>query len=245
VVLVVAASAAWPLVRRYTGAAPPAQFYEQVQSQPALAPDYRRVLGVAHNAGNNGETLARALRYGADVIEIDVISARGRLVAGRDQPWSWLARQLFRGPTLADAWDQAAPANMVKLDLKQTDHQFLDSLVAFLKPRVASRRVMISSTDEAALRYLHARLPDVTLLFSVGSPDAVHRLTSDAAFDAAIGGASVYQGLVDPGLVAWMHRRNLLVLAWTVNDSERLNQLVRMDVDGITTANLAVLRVLR
>jgi glycerophosphoryl diester phosphodiesterase len=244
-VLVVAAIVSWPLVRRYTGAAPPAQFYQQVQLEPALASDYRRVLGVAHNAGNNAGTLVSALRYGADVIEIDVISARGQLVAGRDQPWAWLARQLFRGPTLADAWDQAAPATVVKLDLKQTDQTFLDALVAFLEPRIASRRLMISSTDEAALRYLHTRLPGVTMLFSVGSPDAVHRLMSDPALDAAIGGASVYQGLVDPGLVAWMHRRKLLVLAWTVNDGKRLNQLVRMDVDGITTANLAILRALR
>jgi hypothetical protein len=86
VALVVAVIVAWPHARRYTGAAPPAQFYQKVQLEPALAPDYQRVLGVAHNLG----TLAKALRYGADVIEIDVISARGRLVAGREQPLpSW------------------------------------------------------------------------------------------------------------------------------------------------------------
>lgn len=79
------------------------------------------------------------------MIEIDVISARGQLVAGRDQPWSWLARRLFRGPTLAEAWDRAAAGDIVKLDLKQTDHGFLDDLVDFLAPRAKSRRVMISS----------------------------------------------------------------------------------------------------
>ena len=135
-VLVVALAAgviaAWPLVQRYTGAAPPAQFYEKVQLDPALARDHPRVLGVAHNAGNNPGTLATALHYGADVIEIDVISARGQLVAGRDQPWPWLARQLFRGPTLTQAWDHAAAAGIIKLDLMQTDRSFLDDLVAFL-----------------------------------------------------------------------------------------------------------------
>ena len=87
VALVAAAIVAWPYVQLYTGAAPPAQFYQKVHVEPALAHDYQRVLGVAHNAGNNLETLATAERYGADVIEIDVISARGQLVAGRDQPW--------------------------------------------------------------------------------------------------------------------------------------------------------------
>jgi glycerophosphoryl diester phosphodiesterase len=171
-----------------------------------------------------------------------VISARGQLVAGRDQPWPWLARQLFRGPTLMEAWDHAAAAGMVKLDLKQADRGFLDDLVAFLAPRAGSRRVMISSRDQDALRYLHSRLPEVTLLFTVAGPDAVHQLQSDPALQKAIGGVSVFQGLVDGNLVTWAHQHKLLVLAWTVNDSERFNQLVRLGVDGITTDNLAILR---
>jgi len=103
---------------------------------------------------------------------------------------------------------------------------------------------MISCGDPGALLYLHSRLPDVTLLFSVAGPDAVHQLQSDPALQKAIGGASVFQGLVDTNLVTWVHRHKLLILAWTVNDSQRLNQLVRLGVDGITTANLAILRAL-
>ena len=242
VALVAAAIVAWPYVRLYTGAAPPAQFYQKVQLEPALAQDYPRVLGVAHNAGNNLGTLATALHYGADVIELDVISARGQLVAGRDQPWPWLARQLFRGPTLAEAWDHAAAAGIVKLDLKQTDPGFLDDLIAFVAPRARSRRVMISSDDQGALRYLHSRLPGVTMLFSAGGPDAVHQLQTDPALQEAIGGVSAFQGLVDAHLISWAHQHKLLVLAWTVNDSQRLNHLVRLGVDGITAANLAILR---
>ena len=231
------------MVQRYTGAAPPAQFDERVQLDPAL--DYAKVLGVAHNAGNNPGTLATALRDGADVIEVDVLSAHGQLVAGRPQPWSWLAERLFRGPTLAEAWNQAAAADVLKLDLMQTDHKFLDELVAFLTARSRSRRVMISSRDPGALAYLHRRLPDVTLLFSVAFPDAVQQLQSDHALQQVIGGASVFQGLVDANLVTWMHEHKLIIVAWTVNESERFNQLVRLGVDGITTANLAILRALR
>ncbi|HZC64153.1 MAG TPA: glycerophosphodiester phosphodiesterase, partial [Streptosporangiaceae bacterium] len=211
---------------------------------PALTQDYPRVLGVAHNAGNNLGTLAAALHYGADVIEIDVISARGQLVAGRDHWPPWLARQLFRGPTLMQAWDHAAGAGIVKLDLMQADRGFLDDLVAFLAQRAGSRRVMISSRDQDALLYLHSHLHDVTLLFSVASPDAVHQLKSDPALQKAIGGVSVFQGLVDANLVGWVHQHKLLILAWTVNDGQRLSQLVRLGVDGITTANLAILRAL-
>jgi len=244
VALVTAAIVAWPYGQRYTGAAPPAQFYQQIQLEPALAQDYAPVLGIAHNAGNNLGTLTTALDYGADVIEIDVICARGQMMAGRDQPWPWLARQLFHGPTPAEAWDHAAAADGVKLDLKQADRGFLDDLVAFLAPRAKSPRVMISSRDEGTLLYLRSRLPDVTLLFSVAGPDAVHQLMSDPMLQKSIGGASVFQGLVDANLVAWMHEHKLPILAWTVNESQRFNQLVRLGVDGLTTANLAILRTL-
>jgi len=244
VALVVAVIVAWPHAQRYTGAAPPDQFYEKVQVEPGLSSDYSRTLGVAHNAGNNLETLAKALRYRADVIEIDVISARGRLVAGRNQPLPQLARRVFRGPTLTEAWNRAASADIVKLDLKQTDQEFLADLVAFLDSRAKSRRVMISTNDPEALRYLHDRLPDVTLLYSVNGPDALHQLQTDTALQKTIGGASVYQGLVDASLIAWAHQHKLKILAWTVNDSQRFNQLVRLGVDGVTTANLAILRAL-
>ena len=130
IALAAGALVAWPYVRIYVGTAPPNQFYGDVRLEPALAQDYRHVLRVAHNVGNNPQTLSAAQRYGADVIEIDVISARGGLVAGRSQPWGWLARQVFRGPTLAQAWNGASAAEMVKLDLMQTDRGFLDGLAA-------------------------------------------------------------------------------------------------------------------
>jgi glycerophosphoryl diester phosphodiesterase len=203
----------------------------------------RRFSG-SRNAGNNLGTLSTALRYGADVMEIDVISARGQLVAGRDHWWGWLARQVFRGPTLMQAWDGAVAAGIIKLDLMQTDRVFLDDLVAFVAPRAGSRHVMISSRDRSVLLYLHGRLPGVALLFSVAGPDAVHQLESDSALQQAIGGVSVFQGLVDTNLVTWVHAHKLVILAWTVNDGDRFNQLVRLGVDGITTGNLAILRAL-
>src|SRR5262252_5578087 len=93
VALVAVAVLAWPYLQRYNGAAPPAQFYEKVELDPALTRDYPRVLGVAHNAGNNLSTLSTALHYGADGVEIDVISARGQPVAGREHWPRWLAGQ--------------------------------------------------------------------------------------------------------------------------------------------------------
>lgn len=240
--VIIAGVVAWPWVRIYTGAAPPHQFYRALSPPPQL-PD-RQVLGVAHNAGNNAATTAAALNHGADVIEIDVITARGTLAAGRSHAWSWLAGLVFQGQTLDSAWQHAAPASVIKLDLQQTDRALLDALVTFLHQH-SHHRVMVSTRDAAAIEYLRPRLPKtVTLLFSVAFPDAVNRIRGDDVLRSAVGGISVFEGLVDGALMRWAHDHSLIVLAWTVNDGPRLNQLLRLDVDGITTGNLAVLQAL-
>ena len=191
-----------------------------------LLKDYSGVLGVAHNAANRLDTLQVALDHRADVVEADLISVRGELVAGRDQPMSWLTNQIFQGPTLAQVWDAAAPADVLKLDLKRNDDAFLDDLVTFLAPRQGTREVMVATRDRDAIVRLRRDLPEITLLFSIGFPEGVQQLRSDAELQTAIGGVTIFQGLVEPNLVGWLHERDLLVLAWPVNDVQRLNDLV-------------------
>jgi hypothetical protein len=233
---------AWSPARHFSQGLPPQQFSDELD--PALLTDYSGVLGVAHNAANRLDTLQVALDHGADVVEADLISVWGELVAGRDQPMSWLTNRIFRGPTLAQVWDAAEPADVLKLDLKRDDAAFLDDLVTFLAPRQGSREVMVATRDRDAIVRLHRDLPEITLLLSIGFPEGVQQLRSDAELQTAIGGVTIFQGLVDTTLVGWLHQRDLLVLAWPVNDAQRLNNLVRLGVDGVTTANLAILEVL-
>jgi hypothetical protein len=242
-VVIIAVVLAWPWVRIYTGSAPPDQFYRALPSTAAA--HGRQVLGVAHNAGNNAATTATALRHGAEVIEIDVVLVRGKLAAGRAHGWWWLAERVFRGESLDRAWHNAAAAKIVKLDLQQNDKALLDALVTFLRQQQPGRPVMVSTRDADAITYLRPRLgSNVTLLFSVPFPDALTRVQTDRALADAIGGISVFQGLVNAGLVTWAHERKLVVVAWTVNDGKRLDQLLHLKVDGITTANLAILQAL-
>jgi hypothetical protein len=242
VLAVMAAILAWPQWRQYTGVAPPAQFYAPLN--PAPPSPHPPALGVAHNAGNNRATTVAALAHGAAVIEIDVISVRGRPAAGRVHRLPWLAERVFRGPTLADAWAYASAARIIKLDLQQNDPALVEQVAAFVAGQPASRPVMISTRDPYALHYLRPRLPHATLLFSAGFPDAIQQIESDASLRADVDGVSAFQGLVTGTFVRWAHRHHLVVLAWTVNDGSRLNQLLALGVDGITSQNLAVLDAL-
>jgi len=242
--MAVAGVVAWPHLQRYVGSAPPRQIDQPIEATLPTG-THARVLGIAHNAGNHPATLQAAVRNHADAVEFDVITARGHLVAGRDHhPLPGLARQLFRGPSLEDAWGSATGVALLKLDLKQSDPAFLDQVVEFLSPRAGSRSVMVSSPDRATLLLLHDRFPSVQLLYSADNFAAVERLQSDPDLVAAVRGTSAYHGVVDATLLRWAHAHDLKVIAWTVNDGQRLAQLTRLGVDGITTANLAVLRSL-
>lgn len=103
---------------------------------------------------------------------------------------------------------------------------------------------MVSSPDRAALLRLHDRLPALPLAYSADNPDAVERLESDPALAADVAAISAFHGLVDARLIRWAHARGMQVIAWTVDGGRRLAHLVRVGVDGVTTANLAVLRAL-
>ena len=79
-------------------------------------------------------------------------------------------------------WDHADSAKVIKLDLKQTNHEFLHQIVDFLGPRAGCAEVMISTRDTDAIEYLHARLPEVTMLYSVAWPDARQHVQSDPSW---------------------------------------------------------------
>jgi glycerophosphoryl diester phosphodiesterase len=239
----VAMLVALPWLRLYLGTGQPLQYYRALSAPPHTFG--RQLLGVAHNAGNNAATEAKALDYHAEVIEIDVVMVHGVLSAGRDRPWRWLADNVFEGPTLADAWQEAAGARIVQLDLQQNDRPLLNALIDFLRRVPTCRPTMVSTRDPEAMQYLAPRVsPSVTPVLSVPSPDAVSRLRNDAQLSGAIGGISVYHELVDDSLVAWAHTHDILVLAWPVDDTEDLRSVFDAGVDGVSTDNLAVLEVL-
>ena len=234
---------AWQPVQRYVGVLPPRQFS---RTDGIAGPASLPMFAVAHNAGNHPATVARAVARGAAVVEVDVISAGERLVAGREmRPWPALAEHLFAGETLGEMWQKIPASTAVMLDLKETDPTTLRHVADFVARRAGFRTVLVSAPDPAALRYLHERLPGVPLWLTIARPAARDRLYAGQLVAVATSGLSVHHGLIDRRLVGWAHARDLMVLAWTVNDGRRAASLARMHVDGVVTDNLAILSAAR
>jgi glycerophosphoryl diester phosphodiesterase len=207
--------------------------------------DYQFVFGVAHNSGDTLASTRAALKHGADVIEIDVDLLNGRLISTHDTPLPQIGGGFFRGPTLEQAWKASGDADVVQLDLKQASPVFIDQLFAFLeRHQNDDRRVIVSTRDVPTLYRMQYRAPWVFRFLSIGSQAQLERLLNDESLSAVIDGVTLRQNLVNEQSMKRLGEIDALVIAWTVNDLLRMNELVRLGVGGIATDNLALLELL-
>ncbi|MGN6485318.1 MAG: glycerophosphodiester phosphodiesterase [Thermomicrobiales bacterium] len=230
----------WTVGRR------PNQFYSELNHDRQIFSDatYASVLGVAHNSGGSIEATLEALVAGADVIEADVAAVDGPLYVAHDPPLPFIGPRWFRGPRLDRVWAATYGADAVMLDLKESSSPYLDLVVDFLEVRQRTRQVIISTRSPQALQRLHRDLPDVTLLLSVPDTATLRALQGNASLLAVVDGISVRHTVLEEENAAWLEERHLLTFAWTVNDMDRVNELMRLGVDGITSDNLAIVSLL-
>ena len=226
---------------RFTTGTAPAQFADRLDGR--LAGHYKRVTGVAHNAGDDLTAATRAVAYGADAIEIDVRSANGELFAAHDAPVPLLEDLVFRGPSLTEAWTVAQLTDTVLLHLKQGSSAYLGQIRAFLARR-ALRRTIVQTGDRATLLGLRRSAPAVQRLLLIFTAKELAALRRDRQLQGAIDGVSVRDPLLTPAAHAWFKQRRLLTFAWVVNDERRMNELVAADIDGLITDRLDIMRLL-
>jgi hypothetical protein len=248
VVITVVTAATWlwtvilrDLTQRYTRGERPGQFSGDLEAD--LLDDYGLVFVIAHNAGDDAETAQNALDHNADAVEIDVIMAGGRLYAAHAIPPRWVSQWIFRGPRLEDAWEIVAKADAVALDLKDDSSVYEDALVAFLSARAHEQVVLMSRSLESLMR-LKARLPNAHMYLSVPDREAFDRLAGAHELAPQLDGISMQHSQITGDTMATLKAREQRIIAWTVNDLARVNELVRLGVDGITTDNLAILSLL-
>jgi len=226
---------------RFTSGRVPAQFAERLD--PTLTGDYDDIVGVAHNAGDDVSAATRAVAYGADAIEIDIRTSGGELFASHDAPVPFLEDLVFRGPSLGDAWAVARLRDTVLVHLKERSATYLGRVGAFISARPI-RRVIVQSDDAPSLRTAQRHLPNAERLLLLLSASDVRSLQNDPALATAIDGVSVRDSLLSASLLTWLDRRGLAIFAWTVNEEQRMNELVRSGVDGLITDRLDMMQLL-
>lgn len=229
------------LVRNTIGFAPEV-FYSQLDG--TLLDDYGRTLAVAHNAGDRIGATREALRYGADIVEIDVVAVGGSLYAAHDIPNQYFGSVTFHGPSLDSIWKEAVETGIVKFDLKESTPSFINLVVSFVKRHPGDYQLVLASRSGSALQRLRAALPQAILLYSVATSDFLSSLMSNAKLLKVIDGVTIQYLLVDQSSMKWFKQQKLLVFAWTVNDLADVNALVKLGVTAVTTDNLAIMEIL-
>ncbi len=213
------------------------QFYAPYSgSSPIYLPP---VLLVAHNAGDQEDTSRRAIGQNAAGIEIDVRYVDGVLYATHKAPANIMPKRAWQVPRLRDAWAYSAGATVLKLDLKSTGQNALDSLVRFIKARPTGQQILIVSKSQDALVYLDHQLPDTIQILSLSTGIDVDLLLEQGGRIDGVDGISIPEWALTLSRVEELKAHGYLIDAWTVNDVPRLVELTSMGVDVITTDNLA------
>lgn len=187
---------------------------------------------------------ARRTRDGVVVVHHDAHLDDGSLLADLD------VDQLPEFiPSLAEALEECRGLG-VNIEIKNlpsdpdfdADHLVSDAVAGLARAYLDDDQVIVSSFNVDALDRLQTVDPGIPLayLFSIGDPvSAIERAATHQM--AAI---HPYDPLVTHSLIDRAHQAGLAVNVWTVNDPERMAELIDMGVDGICTDAADVARSL-
>lgn len=229
-----------------TGGLIPPQYYADFSADDQIYTDaqYRSVWTVAHNSGDDVDTVIEGLLYGADIIEMDVVAVDGVLYSAHNPPLPFLDYRWFRGPRVDRVWAASGDARGFMLDLKQTDREFVDLVVSYITSKPTTRPFFVASRDPQVLRQIRQRAPQAVLLMSVPDRKGLDDLLSNDSLLDVVDGVTIRQDQVTEETAPLMNANDLMIFAWVVNDLARVNELIELGVDGITSDNLAILQLL-
>lgn len=213
----------------------------------------------ADHPENTLDAFEAALAQGADWVEFDVRrTADDEVVVHHDATLAdgtvivdCAASDLPESiPTLAAVLDACGPMGVnieIKSDPNESDYDDEYPVVGLvldaIRARLTKDRALISSFDMGAINAVHDHRSNIPTAF----------LTADAVGpEVAVGRAVAHnhlavnpaEGLVTARFVTAAHDAGLAVYPWTVDDPDRMRELVDFGVDGIITNTPAVLRAL-
>jgi glycerophosphoryl diester phosphodiesterase len=209
------------------------------------------VLVVAHRAGNSLSGLAAAPLLGADAVELDVHSYRGRLevrhlkTAG-PLPFLWDRWELRAASEprleLGDVLEATPPGVTLMLDLKGPRTSIGTATGRLLREQGWDRPLLACGRRWSAVDALAAELEQVRPVLSVRNRLELGLLLRRLDTAPAPYGVSMHGSLLSTPLIARLHRDVERVLTWPVNDLQALDRVLTHGVTGVISDEPATLR---
>ena len=237
-------------------AADPAEGQKEAQGGARV---YRRIGHKGADAivtGNTPDSFDAAVEHGVDMVELDVLRAKeGRLIVAHDfhdalhrRPMDLaMALDLFLEPPLDEV--------EIDCDLKLPGREA--ELAGAIAGRGLTERAMVSTMEIESLQKLRQIEPDLRLgwtypktkrdwtQYGWASPAlaaglaALRRrfpgILAKQAPELGVDAVWAYHLIITPKLVEAARQAGIELIAWTVDDAERMRELLAMGVDGICT----------
>ncbi len=147
---------------------------------------------------------------------------------------SWFGKD-FSGekiPTFAEALKLAKENPDVKIiaEIKSSDSTIVEKVIKMIQDWKMQSRVIVSGFNFAQISQSKILDPTIDVqVFGTITPEIIDKM-------AAINGEWVGSGgAVTKELVDYAHSKNIMFNAWTINAAEKMIELIKLGVDGITT----------
>lgn len=169
------------------------------------------------------------------------------LDAGYDFSTDGGATHPYRGtgvviPTLEEVLSAHGDQQFI-LEIKQLDPPIVDSVLAVLDATGTADRVMLASIFDDVVQEVRAKRPEQMTSMGAGESLEFANLTPEAE-SGYVPPAPALQGpenLVTAEIMGLAERTDVAVHAWTVNESERMAELLAIHVHGVITDDPATL----
>lgn len=208
----------------------------------------------AISEGNTVESFEAAVENGVDMIELDVLRDReGRLIVAHDHQDALSRRPLELTEALDAFLDPPLDRVEIDCDLKLPGREA--ELAGAIAGHGLVERAMVSTMEISSLRKLRRLEPDLRLGWTYPKTRRDWTQHGWAVPGVALGLASIrrrfpkqlvakvpeldvdavwaYHQIVTPRLVDAAEQAGIELIAWTVDDLDRMTELLRMGVHGV------------
>ncbi|MEO6254339.1 MAG: glycerophosphodiester phosphodiesterase [Ferruginibacter sp.] len=113
--------------------------------------------------------------------------------------------------------------------------EFVDLVMKVIKENQMEEQVIIQSFDFRSLQYMNKHYPKIktAMLIEADNKSSFRKQIKDIGFTPTI--YSPEMALVTPELIKDCHELNIKIIPWTVNEKSKIEELMKMGVDGIIT----------
>jgi glycerophosphoryl diester phosphodiesterase len=111
--------------------------------------------------------------------------------------------------------------------------EFAGLVMEVVDRKKLTKKVTISSFENAPLQYLHQEYPRVKTGLLIDEKEDFEKNIDELGFNPTV--YFPYSVLVGKGLVDRCHKKGIKIIPWTVNTVKDINYLINLGVDGIIT----------